>query len=250
MTNLKWTLDAVKLKYKLQVERIRLLNDMEAMATGMFYVPENELVELNSGATPETGNIAVIAAGTGLGEAILYWDGNKHLPIATEGGHCDFAPQNPLQDKLLVYLRQQYPEHVSYERILSGNGFGLLYDFLFEQGIEQARHIIPDDNSDTDRNAIISQLGVSGEDALCQAAVHLFLEIYGAEAGNLALKSLATGGVFIGGGIAPKILPALRNGIFLRTFQAKGRYSAMLKKISIKISTREQTPLLGAINYY
>lgn len=249
-TNLPWILDAEALKIKLGTFKVRLLNDLEAMALGMLYLPEQDLLELNPNAGTQTGNIAVIAAGTGLGEAILYWDGNKHYPMATEGGHSDFAAQNTQQDRLLAYLRKIYPEHVSYERLLSGIGFSHLYDFLCEQGFAPACPEIPDINSDIDRNAVISELGMSGKDPLCAEAVRLFVGLYGAEAGNLALKSLAVGGVFIGGGIAPKILPAMQDGNFIRAFKAKGRFDPLLDKVSVKLSLNPRTPLIGAINYF
>ncbi len=250
MTNLSWLLDAEKLKNKLGTGRIKLLNDLEAMAIGMLHLPEHELVELNPNAETQAGNIAVIAAGTGLGEAILYWDGSKHHPMATEGGHCDFAPQNAQQDKLLVYLRKIYPDHVSCERLISGIGFSHLYDFLCKEGFAPPCADVPDINSDIDRNAIISHLGVSGADPLCAEAVRLFVELYGAEAGNLALKSLALGGIFIGGGIAPKILPAMKSGGFMQAFNAKGRYLPLLDTVSIKLSLNQRTPLMGAIHYF
>jgi glucokinase len=250
MTNLSWSLDGATLKTKLGTDKIKLLNDLEAMAIGMLHLPEHDMVELNPNATAQTGNIAVIAAGTGLGEAILYWDGETFHPMATEGGHCDFAPQNAQQDKLLAYLRTLYPDHVSCERILSGNGFGHLYDFLCEQGYASPCLDVPDINSSVDRNAVISRLGVTGEDPLCAEAVTLFVELYGAETGNLALKALALGGIFIGGGIAPKILPAMKGGGFLQAFCTKGRYLPLLDKVSVKISLNERTPLIGAINYY
>lgn len=249
-TNLPWLLNAEALKIKLGTSKVKLLNDLEAMALGMLYLPEHDLLELNPQAETPTGNIAVIAAGTGLGEAILYWDGSKHHAMATEGGHSDFAAQNAQQDLLLAYLRKSYPEHVSYERILSGIGFSHLYDFLCEQGFAPACPDVPDINSGIDRNAVISRLGVSGEDFLCAEAVRLFVELYGAEAGNLAVKSLATGGVFIGGGIAPKILPAMQDGQFIRAFKAKGRFAPLLDKISVKLSLNPRTPLIGAINYF
>ena len=249
-TNLPWLLDAKALKIKLGTSKVKLLNDLEAMALGMLYLPEHDLLELNPQAETPAGNIAVIAAGTGLGEAILYWDGSKHHAMATEGGHSDFAAQNAQQDRLLAYLRKSYPEHVSYERILSGIGFSHLYDFLCEQGFAPACPDVPDINSGIDRNAVISRLGVSGEDSLCAEAVRLFVELYGAETGNLALKSLATGGVFIGGGIAPKILPAMQDGQFIRAFKAKGRFAPLLDKISVKLSLNPRTPLIGAINYF
>ncbi|MEQ1558123.1 MAG: glucokinase [Methyloglobulus sp.] len=250
MTNLSWLLDAEKLKNKLGTGRVKLLNDLEAMAIGMLHLPEHELVELNPNAETQAGNIAVIAAGTGLGEAILYWDGSKHHPMATEGGHCDFAPQNAQQDKLLVYLRKIYPDHVSCERLISGIGFSHLYDFLCNEGFAPPCADVPDINSDIDRNAIISHLGVSGADPLCAEAVRLFVELYGAEAGNLVLKSLALGGVFIGGGIAPKILPVMTSGGFLQAFNAKGRYLPLLDTVSIKLSLNQRTPLMGAIHYF
>lgn len=233
-TNLPWLLDAAVLKIKLGTAKVKLLNDLEAMALGMLYLPEHDLVELNPNAETQEGNIAVIAAGTGLGEAILYWDGNKHHPMATEGGHSDFAAQNPRQDQLLAYLRQSYPDHVSYERILSGIGFSHLYDFLCEQDFAPPCPDVPDNNSDIDRNAVISGLGVSGEDPLCAEAVRLFVGLYGAETGNLALKSLAIGGIFIGGGIGPKILPAMQDGNFIQAFKAKGRFLPLLDKIDRK----------------
>jgi glucokinase len=250
MTNLSWSLDAAKLKIKLGTDRVKLLNDLEAMAIGMLYLPEHDLVELNPNATAQSGNIAVIAAGTGLGEAILYWDGEKYHPIATEGGHCDFAPQNVQQDKLLAYLRTLFPDHVSCERVISGIGFSHLYDFLSSDGFAPPCPDVPDSNSGIDRNAVISHLGVTGKDPLCAEVVRLFAELYGAEAGNLALKSLAIGGVYIGGGIGPKILPAIKSGTFLQAFSAKGRYLPMLNKVSIKISLNERTPLIGAINFF
>lgn len=249
-TNLPWLLDGAALKIKLGTAKVKLLNDLEAMALGMLSLPEHDLVELNPNAETLVGNSAVIAAGTGLGEAILYWDGDKHHALATEGGHTDFAAQNAQQDLLLAYLRKSYAEHVSYERILSGIGFSHLYDFLCEQGFAPACPAVPDINSDIDRNAVISRLGASGEDPLCAEVVRLFVELYGAEAGNLALKSFATGGVFIGGGIAPKILSAMQDGQFIRAFKAKGRFVPLLDKVSVKLSLNPRTPLIGAINYF
>jgi glucokinase len=248
-TNLPWLLDTDALKIKLGTSKVKLLNDLEAMALGMLYLPDKDLIELNPNAQQQSGNIAVIAAGTGLGEAILYWDGSKHYPMATEGGHSDFAAQNSQQDLLLAYMRKSYPEHVSCERLISGIGFSYLYDFLLEQGFSPCPDV-PELNDEMDRNSVISQLGVANSDALCSAAVKLFVELYGAETGNLALKSLATGGVFIGGGIGAKILPAMQNGHFINAFKAKGRFSRLLDKISVKLSLNPRTPLIGAINYF
>lgn len=251
-TNLPWLLDGEQLKTLLATEKVKLLNDLEAMAVGMLHLKADEFIELNPNAKPQTGNIAVIAAGTGLGEAILHWNGQNYQPMATEGGHCSFAPQTAQQDALLQYLRGLYPDHVSYERILSGIGFSHLYDFLRDTGFAPACPIVPDakDCAGIDRNALISRLGVQGEDKLCQEAVRLLVEIYGAEASNLALKSFATGGVFIGGGIGPKIRPVLESGVFLKGFTTKGRFQPLLSSVSVKLSLNPKTPLLGAMYFY
>lgn len=252
-TNLPWLIDAAELKKKLGTEQVKLLNDLEAMALGMLHLPADDLLELNAEAQSQPGNIAVIAAGTGLGEAILYWDGWQYHPIATEGGHSDFAARTAQQDLLLAFLRKRYFDHVSYERILSGIGFTHLYDFLCEYNFAPvcpAISALRTSVEGSDLNAIISRLGINGEDTLCAEAVRLFVEIYGAEAGNLALKSLAIGGVFIGGGIAPKILPAMQDGCFMQAFKAKGRFSPLLEKLSVKLSLNPRTPLIGAINYW
>lgn len=253
-TNLPWIIDAQELSKKLNTNKVKLLNDLEAMAIGMLHSQPEDLVELNPNAMTKDGNIAVIAAGTGLGEAILYWDGQQHQPLATEGGHCDFAPQSIQQDRFLVYLRKYFNGHVSWERVLSGDGFGYLYDFLIDIGFGPNCPAVPAINDLSsyagDRNAIISRLGINNEDPVCVEVVRLFVEFYAAEAGNFALKCLATGGVFIGGGIGPKIRSALQNENFLRAFTAKGRFEHLLSKMSIKLSLNPNTPLIGAANYF
>ena len=253
-TNLPWQLDAEPLKKTLHTDRVRLLNDLEAMALGMLCLSEKDWLELNPNAKPRTGNMAVIAAGTGLGEAILYWDGERHQAIATEGGHCDFAAQSVQQDQLLNYLRKQYNGHVSWERLVSGMGFCNLYDFLLESRFAPACPAVPAVNDPNaygcDRSAIISRLGINGEDPLCIETLRLFVELYGAEAGNLALKSFATGGIFIGGGIGPKIRPVMESGGFMAAFKAKGRFAGLLDTISVKLSLNPRTPLLGAMSYF
>lgn len=253
-TNLNWIVDGEQLKTRLGTPRVRLLNDLEAMAVGMLYLDDEDFVQLNPQAEVQNGNIAVLAAGTGLGEAILYWDGAKHHPIATEGGHCSFAPQTQLQDELLVYLRGIYPQHVSWERILSGIGFSHLYDFLLASDFAPACPAVPSANDaglqGVDRNAVISRLGVNGEDALCSEVIRLFVELYAQEAGNLALKSFATGGVFIGGGIGPKIRPLLETPAFMQAFVAKGRFQELLGKLSVKLALNPRTPLIGAMHYF
>lgn len=253
-TNLPWLLDAEALKKTLRTYRVRLLNDLEAMSLGMLCLDEKDWVELNPNAKAQAGNMAVIAAGTGLGEAILYWDGERHHPIATEGGHCDFAAQTVQQDQLSNFLRKKYNGHVSFERLVSGMGFGNIYDFLVENGFAPLCPAVPDSAYPSvygsDRNAIISRLGINGEDPLCTETIRLFVELYGAEAGNLALKSFATGGVFIGGGIGPKIRSALESGKFIEAFKAKGRFSGFLDTVSVKLSLNPRVPLMGAISYF
>ncbi|WP_431067180.1 glucokinase [Methylotuvimicrobium sp.] len=252
-TNLPWQLDAEALKKTLRTDRVRLLNDLEAMALGMLCLEPKDWVELNPNAKLQAGNMAVIAAGTGLGEAILYWDGVRHHPIATEGGHCDFAAQTVQQDQLSNFLRKKYNGHVSFERLVSGMGFGNIYDFLVENYFAPPCPAVPDCTPSVygcDRNAIISRLGINGEDPLCTETIRIFVELYGAEAGNLALKSFATGGVFIGGGIGPKIRSALESGKFIEAFKAKGRFSGFLDTVSVKLSLNPRTPLMGAISYF
>jgi glucokinase len=248
-TNLPWGINAKELKKQLNTTKVRLLNDLEATAYGMLYLNEDEFVELNPSAVAQNGNRAVIAAGTGLGEAQLFWDGEGYHPIGSEGGHSDFAPTTPQQDSLLAWLRSHYPDHVSYERVLSGPGITSVYDFLvhsdFTNEPEGMKHL----SADSDRSAMISHCALEEKDLLCRETLRLFVEIYGAEAGNLALKSMSLGGVYIGGGIAPKILPFIRNGEFMEAFLKKGRFETLLRTIPIKISLNSETALLGAAHY-
>jgi glucokinase len=253
-TNLPWSIAAENLQAKFATPQVKLLNDLEAAAYGMLHLADDDLVELNPHARQRIGNKAVIAAGTGLGEAILYWDGQQHRPIATEGGHCDFAAQNDRQDQLLKFLRRRYHDHVSSERIISGIGFSHLYDFLCEISYAPACTEVPDpattETLNDERNAIISSLGLAGKDPLCQEALRMFVQLYGAEAGNLVLKSFATGGLFIGGGIAPKIRSAMEDGLFLKAFTAKGRYQKILETTSVKLALNPRTALIGAAHFF
>jgi len=253
-TNLNWILEGEALKARLGTQRVKLLNDLEAMAVGMLHLDSDDFIELNPNAESGTGNIAVIAAGTGLGEAMLYWDGQRHHPVATEGGHSSFAPQTGQQDQLLAYLRRLFPHHVSYERILSGSGFSHLYDFLLDCRFGLPCPAVPaaDEagNLGLDRNAVISRLGINDEDPVCAEVVRLFVEIYAGEAGNLALKAFATGGVFIGGGIGPKVRSALESDEFMRAFAAKGRFQDLLGRLSVKLALNPRTPLIGAMHFY
>ena len=252
-TNLPWTeMSEEGLALATGAPRVKLLNDLEAMAYGMLFLPPEELVELNPAANPGPvrGHAVVLAAGTGLGEAILSWDGERHRPIASEGGHCSFAPQSELEVELWRYLRRQFHGHVSYERILSGPGFANLFGFLRQTGRYQESPALETElaacSDIGERNGVVSKHGLAGTDQLCQATLDLFASIYGAEAGNLALKCMAMGGVFIGGGIAPKLLKSLQSGTFLEGFLAKGRFASILKTLPVRVATNPKTPILGA----
>lgn len=249
ITNLPWVLSERELAEATGVRKVRLLNDVQAMALGMAYrLGEGDWVELNPHAVrPRPGNIAVIAAGTGLGEAILYWDGGRYHALPTEGGHSDFAPNGPLEDGLLTFLRDRFHGHVSYERILSGSGLANLYDYLRQAGAAPESEALQAALAGApDRAPIIAEWALERRDALCAAVLDLFAAIYGAEAGNLALKSLALGGVILGGGIAPKILPVLQAGNFMAGFTAKGRLSSLLGELPVRVAVHPQPALLGA----
>lgn len=248
-TNLPWDISTEDLQKDLAVDKVRLMNDLEATAYGMLYLPEDEFVDLNPTGRKFNGNCAVIAAGTGLGEAMLYYDGMHYHPIGSEGGHSDFAPVTVQQDELLKWMRNRYLGHVSYERILSGPGIYTLYEFLYENGFAPEPVSMMHMPEGKDRSAMVSECALNKRDPLCMEALRLFAEIYGAEAGNLALKSMSLGGVYIGGGIAPKILPLLENNHFMNGFVRKGRFEEMLRGMQVKISLNPETALLGAAYY-
>jgi glucokinase len=190
--------------------------------------------------------MAVIAAGTGLGEAILYWDGSRHHALPTEGGHADFAPNDAWEDGLLVGLRHRLGGHVSYERILSGPGLYALYEYCRDA---ESWPELPEFQARLEREdpaAVVAEAGLSGQNPRCRTVLRRFARIYGAEAGNLALKSLACGGVIVAGGVAPKILPALTDGAFLEGFLAKGRFRPLLEKLAVRVALDAGAPLLGA----
>jgi len=246
-TNLPWELDERRLAEALRVSRVKLLNDLEAAAYGMLQLEPPDLCVMQPG-SPHKGNIAVIAAGTGLGEAILYWDGARYHPMATEGGHADFAPRNDLEIGLLRYLQKEF-DHVSYERVLSGPGLFNIYRFLRDSEIAPEPEWLRTRIATDDPSAVISEIGLAGNDPLCTKALDLFCSAYGAEAGNLALKAFAIGGVYIGGGIAPKLLSRLKESTFLHAFSDKGRFSELLRSIEVKVALNLRTPLIGAAHY-
>jgi glucokinase len=217
----------------------------------MLFLPPESMHVLHPGTRAGVrGNVAVIAAGTGLGQAFLWWDGRRHHPIASEGGHEDFAPQSDLELDLLRWLRARYGGHVSWERVLSGPGLRNLYEFLGDTGrYPEAPEVRDRIRSGGDPSPLVSELGLTRRSEICAAALGLFARLYGAEAGNLAMRWLSTGGVFLGGGIAPKILPALAWGGFLEAFLAKGRFTPLMESIRVGVCLEPRAPLLGAAHY-
>jgi glucokinase len=242
-TNLPWRIDADALQQRFAFEHCTLLNDLEATAYGLPAVAD-DLLSLHSG-VPDAGNAAVIAAGTGLGEAGLFWDGQRYHPFATEGGHTSFSPSNELEAALLRHLQLRHG-HVSWERIVSGPGLVALHEFLI-----QHRHALhPDwlqhEMEHGDAAAAIADAALSGRDELCAETLDWFVRLYGAEAGNLALKVMSRGGLYVGGGIAPKILPRLQQGAFLDAFFNKGRMRPVLEAMPVRVVLNDRAALYGA----
>jgi glucokinase len=248
-TNLPWHLAEKSLQKATSSREVKLLNDLEAMAYGMLFLSPEQLSFLQGKSPAGKGNIAVVAAGTGLGEAILYWDGTRYHPIATEGGHTDFAPRTDQEVELLHYLREKVGGRVSCERVLSGPGFTSVYEFLRDRGYYPEPAWLAERLKTDLPNAVITEIGLAGQDPLCEATLDLFISLYGAEAGNLALKCLALGGAYIGGGIAPKLLPVLQRGPFLEGFTDKGRFRDLMRSLPVAVCLEPRAPLLGAAHY-
>ena len=247
-TNLPWVVDAGMVAKHLHLKRVGLINDLEANAYGIAVLKPKDFVVLNKGARKARGNCAIISAGTGLGEAGMYWDGEHHRPFATEGGHVDFAPRNHLEAELLDYCLKHY-QRVSYERLVSGPGLVKVYEFLRDTGKAREPGWLADEMRQGDPAPIISQYALSGKSLLCLQALEIFVSLYGAEAGNLALKLLATGGVYLGGGIAPRIIAKLKEPEFMNAFTAKGRMKPLLQDIPVKVILNTKTALVGAARY-
>jgi glucokinase len=247
-TNLPWVVDSKTVAKRLRLKHVGLINDLEANAYGLAVLSSKDFTILNKGARSAKGNMAIISAGTGLGEAGMYWDGVIHRPFASEGGHTDFAPRNHLEMQLLDYSMKRY-RRVSYERLVSGPGIVNIYQFLRDTGkgeepawmAEQLRH--------GEAAPIISQCALEGKSPLCTQTLEIFVSLYGAEAGNLALKLLATGGVYLGGGIAPKIISKLKEPEFMNAFTAKGRMRPLLQDVPVRVIMNPKTALLGAARH-
>ena len=244
-TNLPWVVDGPGLAKQFEIPRVQLLNDLEAMAHGILLLRPDELVPLNAGTPPSQKQaIALIAAGTGLGESILFWNGNRYQPMPSEGGHADFAPNSDNEIELLRHVRSQYL-HVSYERVLSGPGLYAIYEYVRDTKKNEPTWLAEKIKAG-DPAAEIAQAGLTGQAEIARQTLDLFASIYGAEAGNLALKAMAINGVYIGGGIAPKLLDKMKDGTFMKAFTNKGRYKRLMSNIPVYVVMNQQTGLLGA----
>ena len=249
ITNLPWVIDETQLKKKLNLRSVLLLNDLKAIAQGVPLLESDELYTLNKGEPIHGGTKAVIAPGTGLGEAFLTWDGLRYRAYASEGGHADFAPTNPLESDLLLYLRKKW-EHVSYERICSGIGMPNIYAYLRDSGhAEEPAWLTEQLAAAEDQTAFIVNAALENKSKLCNDSLNLFVSVLGAEAGNMALKVLATGGVYLGGGIPPRILTALKQKVFMQAFLNKGRLSDLLAKVPVHVILNPKIALIGAAFY-
>ncbi|MBI5642770.1 MAG: glucokinase [Deltaproteobacteria bacterium] len=242
LTNLPWIVDGEAIKKRFGIGELKLINDLVATASGVELLKEKDFYVLQAGVERE-GNRALIAAGTGLGEAIMFWDGKELMPSGSEGGHADFAPRNRTEIELLEYLIGKYG-HVSYERVISGPGLVNIYNFVSGRKGEAER--IKKRFEQEDASAVIAEEAEAGTDGNCRDALNLFLSAYGAEAGNLALKSMSSGGLYIGGGIAPKLLKGLKSPVFMDAFRKKGRFEELLSRMPVRVILNPKTGLMGA----
>lgn len=244
-TNLTWAVDAQDIRNEFGFHSVQVINDLLANAYGIMELKPSDFEQLNPAAAKAEGNRAVCSPGTGLGEAGLFWDGKTHQPWASEGGHTDFAPRNATEVALLEFLMKEFG-HVSYERILCGQGLENVYRFLRDTGRGPERPEVAAEMKKTDAAAVISGHALKGDCALCMQTLEIFVQILGAEAGNLALKCMAIGGVYLGGGIPAKILPRLRTAAFLHAFTDKGRLSGLVQSIPVYVVLNDEAAVLGA----
>jgi len=250
ISNLPWTIDSRDLAAQLKLRSVGLINDLEAFAYGIDALESKDFVTLSEGSSEAEGNMAVISAGTGLGEAGLYWDGFRHHPFACEGGHTEFAPKNDIEIDLLQYLMKKYEnQHVSYERILSGPGIKNIYEFLRDTSKEEEPAWLKNElASASDAPARISELALAQKAAICDRTLSIFVSVFGSEAGNCALKLMGMGGIFVAG-IAGKIVPKMKEGGFMDTFLSKGRMKPLLQEIPVKIVLNDDSGLIGAARF-
>jgi glucokinase len=251
LTNLPWTLDARALQSSLGIQHIFLINDLEANGYGIPELAQDQIFTLHEGDAHSVGHRGLVSAGTGLGEALLIWDGKlrQHTPLPSEGGHCDFAPRNDREIALLQYLRRSLNGRVSFERVVSGIGIKNVYGFLRDDQKMDEPAWLHDRMAIEDPNAVIGECAEDGSSEICLETLQIFTSAFGAEAGNVALKVLAMGGIYLGGGIAPKILKTMQDGQFLQAFLDKGRLSPLLETVPVRIILDDSCALLGAAAY-
>jgi len=250
LTNLPWTLDSHELCVSLGITHVFLINDLEANGYGVAELSADQVYTLSEGDVSQIGNRALIAAGTGLGEALLIWNGRTHTPYPSEGGHADYAPRNEDEIDLLRFLKQKYNGRISYERVISGMGLTSVYEFLREvRGMEESPKVAERIAAAPDPNTVITELALAAKSEICEKALDMFVSAYGAEAGNIALKLLSVGGVYVGGGIAPRILDKLKDGTFMKAFTDKGRLSQLLINMPVRVILDSRAALLGAAAY-
>jgi glucokinase len=244
--NLAWKVSGETLAKTLGVGHVGLINDLEATAYGIEELKPEQFHTLNEGDSARQGHRALIAAGTGLGMAGIFFDGKHYRPMASEGGHVDFAPRNEREFQLLQYLQEKLGGRVSYERVLSGPGLFNVYSFLRDRGLYEEPQWLADEIASGDRTAPVSRAGLEGRVELAVRALEMFVEIYGAMSGNLALIMKSFGGLYVGGGIAPKIIEKLKDGTFMRTYSDKGRMSGLVESIPVRVILDDKTALYGA----
>jgi glucokinase len=247
LTNLPWTLDSRELASGLKIEHVFLINDLEANGYGIAELTPDQIYTLSEGDPRQIGNRALISAGTGLGQCFLTWNGRMHVPYPSEGGHADYAPRNEDEIELLCFLRQKYSGRISFERVVSGMGMTGIYEFLRDaKGLEEPVWLAEKMAAVKDPNSVITEMGLAAKSELCAKTLDMFVSAYGAEAGNLTLKVLAVGGVYVGGGIAPRILEKLKDGTFMKAFTDKGRLSQLLINTPVHIILESRAALMGA----
>lgn len=249
LTNLPWSVEVERLKDQLDIQQVWLINDLAAMACAIPFLQEDEVCVLQPG-EEEEGRMVILAAGTGLGQAFLIPNGKgQFLVIDSEGGHSDFAPRHALETDLLHFFQKEF-ERVSVERVLSGSGLYTIYQFIREiRSYDEPDWLTRQFEEEDHPGVVITRNGLEGTSAACQESLDMFVSIYGAVAGNLALQVLASGGVYVGGGIAPRIISRMTGGRFMEEFLDKGRFQSFLETVPVKVILNEKAPLLGAAQY-
>jgi glucokinase len=250
LTNLPWTLDSRELSAGLGIQHVFLINDLEANGYGIAELTPDQIHTLSEGDPGQIGNRALIAAGTGLGEGLLIWNGRQHVPYPSEGGHGYYAPRNEDEIDLLRFLKEKYNGRVSFERVVAGMGLTSIYEFLREvRGMDEPAWLAEKFIEAHDPNSVITDMALTAKSEICEKALDMFVSAYGAEAGNLALKVLSVGGLYVGGGIAPRIVEKLKDGTFMKAFTDKGRLSQLLINMPVRVILEPRAAQMGAAAY-